>query len=156
MDDLFVEIDGFPGYRVNRDGEVQSCWNRRGRRGGMTSNWLPLKPIRRPCGHLVVNLHRERKKSARYIHHLVLEAFNGPRPPGTVCCHGDGNPANNRLENLRWGSQKSNCDDMLRHGTRRLGETGTRAKLRESDVVEIRRLGAEGAAPHGLAIRYEV
>jgi hypothetical protein len=29
-----------------------------------------------------------------------LEAFVGPRPPGLVCCHEDGDPANNRVENL--------------------------------------------------------
>lgn len=87
---------------------------------------------------------------------MVLDAFVGPRPPGLVCCHWDGIPANNHLENLRWDTYKSNCDDMLRHGTRRLGETGTRAKLREVDVLEIRRLGSEGASPRDLAVRFEV
>src|SRR4051794_35697091 len=102
MDDSFRPIDGYPGYRVNKDGEVQSCWKRSGLRDRMTETWLPLKPIRRKHGHLSVNLHRECTKTPRYIHHLVLDAFVGPRPPGLICCHWDGDPANNHLENLRW------------------------------------------------------
>jgi hypothetical protein len=152
----FMPINGFPGYQVSRVGEVQSCWNRRGRRGGMGDTWLPLNPIRLYSGHLSVNLHRDRRKIRRSIHHLVLEAFFGPRPAGLICCHWDGDPANNCVENLRWDTYKSNCDDMLRHGNRRMGETGTKARLKEVEVREIRRLMAEGASPHELAARYGV
>lgn len=101
MDDPIRPIKGYPGYRVSGEGEVQSCWSRRGRRDRMTGTWLPLEPIRRPYGYLSVNLHRGGTKTARYIHHLVLEAFVGPRPPGLICCHWDGDPTNNRVENLR-------------------------------------------------------
>ena len=156
MEDSFKSIEGFPGYRVSRAGEVQSCWNRRGRRGGMTDNWLPLTPILCRWGHLAVNLHRGGRKYRRFIHRLVLETFVGPRPPKLICCHWDGNPANNRLENLRWDTHKSNCDDMLRHGNRRMGETGTKAKLKEVEVREIRRLVAEGVAPDDLEARFGV
>src|SRR3954449_7292533 len=139
MDDFFKPIDGFPGYRVSRNGEVQSCWNRRGRRGGMTNNtWLPLKPVPDRWGHLSVNLHRGGEKKRRYIHHLVLEAFVGPRAQGLVCCHWEADPANNRLENLRWDTHQSNIDDMLRHGTRGRGETASGARLKEPEVLEIR------------------
>ena len=156
MDDSYRPIEGFPGYRVSDSGEVQSCWNRRGRRGGMTDIWLPLKPIPDRHGHLAVNLHRDGRKERRSIHHLVLGAFVGPRPPGLICCHWDGDPANNRLGNLRWDTYKANCDDMLRHGNRRRGETGTNARLREFEVREIRRLIAEGASPGDLAERFGV
>jgi hypothetical protein len=122
----------------------------------MTGTWLPLKPIGRACGHLSVNLHRARRKVPRSIRHLVLEAFVGPCPPGLDCCHWDGDPANNRLENLRWDTCKSNCDDMLRHGTRRRGETASRARLKEIEVREIRRMIAEGASPGDLAACFGV
>jgi HNH endonuclease len=156
MGDSFRPIDGFPGYRVNSHGDVQSCWNRYGCRGEMTDTWLPLKPVRSRWGHLSVNVHQGGKKVRRFIHHLVLEAFVGPRPPGLICCHYDGNPANNRLENLRWDTHQSNIDDMLRHGTRGRGETASRARLQESEVLEIRRMSADGASPDGLANRYGV
>jgi hypothetical protein len=114
----------------------------------MTDNWIPLKPIPDRGRHLSVNLHRGGRKIRRYIHHLVLEAFVGERPPGAICCHWDGDPANNRASNLRWDTYKSNCDDMLRHGKRRRGETGTSAKLKESAVREIRGLSSEGISTH--------
>jgi HNH endonuclease len=156
MGDFFKPIVGFPGYRVSERGEVQSCWNRVGRRGGMTDNWLPLRPIPDRWCHLSVNLHRHRRKIRRFIHHLVLEAYVSERPPGAICCHWDGDPANNRSSNLRWDTYKSNCDDMLRHGNRRRGETGTSARLKEGEVREIRRLMAEGSSPDELAARFGV
>jgi hypothetical protein len=156
MDDFFRAMDGFPGYRASREGEVQSCWNRRNRRGGMTDTWLPLKPIPNQWGNLSVNLHQGGKKVRRYIHHLVLDAFVCPRPPVLICCHYDGDPANNRLANLRWDTHQSNMDDMLRHGTRGRGESASRARLNESEVLEIRRWMAEGASPGDLAVRFGV
>lgn len=155
MDNFYKEINGYPGYRVSRDGEVQSRWRRRGYRGRMTDEWLPLRPIRRRHGHLVVNLHRDGKKTPRYIHHLVLEAFLGPRPEGLVCCHWDGDPANNRIQNLRWDSPKANSEDALRHGTRAIGSR-CRAKLVEREVLEIRRKFAEGVPSSLLAEEYGV
>ncbi len=45
------------------------------------------------------------------IHQLVCEAFNGPRPPGhSVVMHIDENAANNRPDNLAWGTQKENLN----------------------------------------------
>jgi hypothetical protein len=51
-----------------------------------------------------------------HVHKLVLEAFTGqPRPEGMVCCHVNGNPSDNRLENLRWGTLRDNAADKRRH-----------------------------------------
>ena len=153
-EELFRPIEGFPGYRVSRVGEVQSCWSR-GFRRTPTDTWRPLKPYRRRRGCLTVNLHRDGRKSSRYVHHLVLEAFVGPRGPGLICCHGDGDPANNRIENLRWDTYQSNSDDMLRHGTRLMG-SAARSKLDEGEVAAIRRSRSEGVPFAVLASMFGV
>jgi hypothetical protein len=45
------------------------------------------------------------------VHRLVCEAFNGPAPEGKpVCMHADENSANNRPDNLLWGTQKENLN----------------------------------------------
>lgn len=51
------------------------------------------------------------------VHRLVCEAFHGAPPklsPGEpsriVCMHADENAANNRPENLAWGTQKQNLN----------------------------------------------
>jgi hypothetical protein len=51
------------------------------------------------------------------VHTLVLEAFVGPRPPGMVACHNDGNGGNNHVSNLRWDTYGANNHDLVRHGT---------------------------------------
>lgn len=51
------------------------------------------------------------------VHTLVLEAFVRPRPEGAVACHNDGDPSNNRVENLRWDTYSENNHDLVRHGT---------------------------------------
>lgn len=155
MEDEFKEIAEFPGYRVNRRGVVESCWARRGRTVKSTDSWRPLKPIIRD-GYPSVNLARAGKKTACKIHRLVLHAFVGPCPEGYVACHNDGKRANNKLLNLRWGSYQSNSDDMLFHGTRARGARCGATKLAEDDVVQIRRLRAEGEALGDLAIRFGV
>jgi hypothetical protein len=81
-----------------------------------------LRPGVMKSGHLIVILGR---KNNALVHHLVLKAFVGPQPPQMECCHGDGSPANNEVENLRWDTRLANVHDMIRHGTmyrRRLGD----------------------------------
>ena len=69
-------------------------------------------------GHKSVILRKPgRTQVTRRVHTLVLEAFVSPRPDGMECCHNDGNPANNRLENLRWDTRSQNRYDSVKHGT---------------------------------------
>ena len=121
----------------------------------MSDAWHTLKPIPRGKGYLTVNLGGGPRKIARLIHQLVLEAFVGPRPPGLVCCHADGDRTDNRLQNLRWDSYLANSEDMLRHGTRLMGSRAN-AKLTEEQVAEIRRLRADGESFSDLAGRFGV
>jgi hypothetical protein len=153
MDEQFRQIEGYPAYRVSRDGEVQSCWSR-GKLKRLSGDWHALKPVNRKR-YLSVNLSNGVRKRRHYIHRLVLEAFVGRRPEGMVCCHYDGDPANNRLDNLRWDSYRANEEDKLRHGTRKFGSQ-TSAKLNEDEVEEIRKLKTQGITFAALAHRFGV
>lgn len=53
---------------------------------------------------------------SRYVHHLVLEAFIGPRPEGMEGCHGLQGPGDNNVTNVRWDSHQENMLDIIRHG----------------------------------------
>lgn len=68
-------------------------------------------------GYLFVTLCRNGVKRVRRVHHLVLEAFVGPCPPGMQCCHRDDDPENNALWNLRWDTPKGNGADRERNNT---------------------------------------
>jgi hypothetical protein len=92
----------------------------------------------------------DQKRRHTSIHLLVLEAFVGARPPGMEGCHNDGNPANNRLDNLRWGTLSSNRIDMLKHGT-----AGS-AKLVEADIPAIWARLVAGESVPSIARTYGV
>jgi len=79
-----------------------------------------------------------RKKRGRYIAHLVLEAFDRPRPTGMECCHCDGNSLNNQFNNLRWATPRENTLDKYKHGTILWGSKNHKARLKEDQILEIR------------------
>lgn len=129
----FKLIDGFPNHRVGDDGSI---WSRakRGGYGGVSVTWRRLKGTRQHSGYLRVCLVRKRYT---FVHRLVLEAFRGPCPAGEVCRHLDGDPSNNRLDNLKWGTPQENAHDRIRHGTSLRGERHSLAKLTEDLVKRI-------------------
>lgn len=86
-------------------------------------------------GYPIVNLGGR----VRYIHHLVLEAFSGPRPDGYEGCHNNGVRTDNRSENLRWDTAAANQRDRVEHGTSNRGERCGCAVLTEEQVLEIMR-----------------
>ena len=99
-------IEGFEdSYEVSSKGRVRS-W----RKG--SSEDLRDKPrilrqtpsVRR--GAMQICLMKERKKSTKFIHLLVLDAFLGLRPRGFYGIHLDGNKANNNIANLAYQSGK--------------------------------------------------
>lgn len=68
-----------------------------------------LKPfVRGRTGHLSVTLPAGRK----YVHVLVAEAFISKRPKGKEVCHGDNDPTNNDVSNLRWDTRSANVLDL--------------------------------------------
>lgn len=68
-------------------------------------------------GHQVVDIHINGVKRHKYVAVLVAEAFI-PNPYNLPeVCHIDGNPHNNHVSNLKWGTHADNMDDAKRHGT---------------------------------------
>jgi hypothetical protein len=91
------------------------------------------------------------------VHRLVLEAFVGPCPDGMEARHLSGDPADNRLENLEWGTRADNRADIDRHGRQFRGETHPGVKLTEEQVRAIRsRYAAGGVLQRELADEYGV
>lgn len=87
-------------------------------RGRVRNRKGPLRGNINASGYRVIDVRREGEKRSRgaLVHRLVLEAFVGPCPPGMQTRHLDGDPGNNHLGNLRWGTPAENNRDTLRHG----------------------------------------
>jgi len=60
-------------------------------------------------------VYKDGKLAPREVHHLVLEAFVGPRPPGKQSRHLNGDSLDNRPENLAWGTFHENFADKIAH-----------------------------------------
>jgi len=82
------------------------------------------------------------------VHHLVLEAFVGPRQGGQECRHLDGDSHNNHAENLAWGTQRENMEDRARHGRNHRGEKNGYSKLSRDSVIKLRLMRSETGAPY--------
>lgn len=95
-----------------------------------------LKKILGANGYYTVTLGRG---NPRLVHVLVLEAFVGPRPEGSVACHGPNGKLDNSLSNLCWGSHNKNTgEDRHRDGTIIQGERHPGSKLTNEAVLYIR------------------
>ncbi|XZE18787.1 DUF5131 family protein [Pirellulaceae bacterium SH449] len=102
-------------------------------------------------GHTRVTLYNDGESSRFLIHRLVLTMFSGPSSPTDQGRHLDGNPRNNRIDNLEWGSQSRNWDDSKRHGTHR-----RYSKLSQIQVDQIKSEARMGETPSCLALKYDV
>lgn len=151
---IYKPIKGYDGYEVGSDGSVVSHRMSRRIKG---SPPVILKQSKARSG-LNVGLYLGPKQMKTFlVHRLVLEAFIGPCPPGMECCHNDGNYRNNRLDNLRWDTHKSNILDRMRHGKAAAGERHGCAVLTADQVREIRKLADSKAITHSeIAKIYKV
>lgn len=140
-------VPDWPDYEVTDTGVVYSL------HGGARR---ALRPRVGHRGHLRVALQRNGIRRDVGVHRLVLLAFVGPCPRGHMCCHFDGNPANNVLANLRWDTPKGNMRDAERHGTAPRGEHHPGARLSRQDVRMIRVKAGAGTALEDLAVLYGV
>lgn len=109
--EIWKDIPGHEGrYQVSNMGRVRSLAHRvrlvaHGKETVRLSPGRVLKPGRQQSGYLSVAIG---KGNSRQVHQLVLEAFVGPRPAGCEVLHLNHKPADNRLENLRYGTRSEN------------------------------------------------
>lgn len=134
---------GFEGlYEVSDHGRVRSLPRMVPRKGTSPLRVAGGEKVGQPQakGHLKVLLSRDNKPHSRYIHQLVLESFVSPRPEGRVARHLDGNPSNNHLSNLAWGTHSENGHDAVGHGTH-VQASKTRCKNGHEFTPENTRVG---------------
>lgn len=157
--EVWKDIPGKEGrYQASNLGRVRSLprvERRRTSHGSMADYFYQGKILStraKGCGHLNVTIDNK----TLLTHRLVLMTFVGPPGPGQECLHIDGNPANNKLENLRWGSRFENRADIRRHAQmyrRRMGATW----LSEDTIRAIKNdLKSKQYTQKELAVKYGV
>jgi hypothetical protein len=135
-------VPGYPGYCVTRTGMVFSQHVQRCRSPLNESNQWTRLTGRTPNARngFRVSFRLKSKSGAKHGMQcgvIVLLAWRGIPDGGMECCHNDGNPLNNNLENLRWDTRSGNQSDRIKHGTHQNGERNCSAKLTEEQVKSI-------------------
>ena len=98
-------IRGYAGkYEVSNYGHVRA-------RTGCLKSARPTNG-----GHLYVDLWVDGSRKREYVHQLVITEFVGVGEPGQEVRHLNGDPQDNRVANLRWGTRSENMMDEVNSG----------------------------------------
>ena len=130
-----MQLNDFPNYYASNLGNVY--------RKKKNGSYRKLKPYHggsnRGSGdkgkYEVVCIYQGGAKYRKYVHQLVLEAFQGPRPFAHYqACHNDGNRLNNVNWNLRWDSPQGNMADAKKHKEERERQEEAKATLKGDNM----------------------
>ena len=109
-DEIWKDIEGFPGYQVSSYGNVRSY---RDFHGNITDSYRVLKPLidkNATKGHdyYYVDLYTiDRKSVKKRIHRIVAESFLG-KHDDLVVNHKNGDKHDNNVNNLEWVTIEEN------------------------------------------------
>lgn len=113
MKEIWIPILGFKNYEVSNLGRVMSFKCHR---------QMLLKPTLNAYGYRRVYLPYKDSQKCIGVASLVLLTFVGPRPENMTVSHLDGNRTNDRLDNLKYKTQKDNLNRREEHGTLRFAQ----------------------------------
>lgn len=112
--EIWKEINGYkPIYFVSSYGRIKSiCRETRCNRNGKYIRKERLLRFSHTRRYLTAYLYDENgKKKSVLVHRIVANAFIDNPNKLKEIDHIDGNPENNRVENLRWVTHKQNCNN---------------------------------------------
>lgn len=152
----WADIEGHKGYQISVNGEVRSVDREVMSKGAKRPRRLSgrvLKQFKNSEGYMQVSLGRS---GYARVHKLVAETFLGACPDGQLVRHLDGNPSNNHLTNLAYGTPRENYEDSIKHGIAKFGEDHHTAKISDAAVGRIRKLHENGASQAELSRQFDV
>lgn len=137
----------FQGYAVSDLGQVYT------KRSGY---WRKYKSSLNAAGYGRLALRRDGHYFHIYTHRLVAQYFLLDWDETKQVNHLDGDKMNNAVSNLEMVTPTENVRHALRMGLGISGERSVHAKLTYTDVLEIRRLLAEGFTGVSLSKSFKV
>lgn len=108
MSEEWRDIKGYEGlYQVSNLGRVKSLRYKRGKQEKILDGWISKE------GYRKVSFYKDNKRKDYLVHRLVAESFI-PNPNNKPFIdHIDTNRTNNKIDNLRWATQKENCNNVI-------------------------------------------
>lgn len=151
--EVWKDIPGYIGhYQASNLGRIKSLNYKRSGCSGMLK-----QSINKRHGRYQVMLCVRQKKKMFKVHRLVLAAFSGAS--SLECNHKNGVKTDNRLKNLEWVTRKQNQDHATMNGfigKPKLGEASPSAKLRNRDVIKIKKQLKIGITQKSIAKHFKV
>jgi len=129
--EFWKTVPNFPKYKVSSLGRIKSYWK------SSAGRLLSLGP--NSDGYIEVSLYSNTQRLVTYVHHLVAEAFIGPRPSKLEIMHLNEDKNVNEVSNLAYGTSAMNKAISIANG-KYIGSNHSQAKLTEANVLEIREL----------------
>lgn len=145
IDEIWKPVCGYEGlYEVSNFGRVKSL------KGWNGKHYIEREKILKQgfttTGYKRVDLVKNKQRKTLKVHRLVITAFQGEDKERQIVNHIDGNPINNKLENLEWCTQKENIEHALRTGLKKRN-TIDKSEL-EHEYCELRLPSEEIARRH--------
>lgn len=128
--------------KVNKNGPIHESLG--------TRCWLWTAQCSRGYGRIWL------KGSQSAAHRYSYELHKGPIPNGMLLCHSCDVRNCVNPEHLWLGSSLENNHDMIDKARHAFGVKNPKAKLQESDILEIRRLSQSGMFLKDIAVQYEI
>lgn len=135
-----IGYEGF--YEVSSFGAVRSVDRHVVDKQGRTRflRGIQIRPQAQISGHLSAGLTRNGRKNTQRVHTLVMAAFKGPRPPGMEVRHLDGDPTNNKVGNLEYGTSSENKLDTYLHKRIPVGQDSHLGRISNKAIAELKAL----------------
>jgi len=138
MKEKWKKINGWP-YKISNLGRVKRTKGNCGtRKGKILKFWLSGP------GHSMVTLSNGSKHKKVLVHRLVAHYFIGLCPEDKEVNHKDGNKENPYVDNLEYVTSSENLRHAYKTGLRTIGEDHCKAKLKDKEIKEIRKLYKTG------------
>lgn len=147
-----MPLDWTPGENPNGK-DVARFWSNVRVTADATECWLWLGRTGRG-GYGIISWKGRNQRASR----LSFELSNGPIPAGALVCHACDNPACVNPAHLHLGTSQSNILEKYGRGRAddRKGDRHPMARLRPTDVLEIRRAAGCGHTHQQIAERFGI
>lgn len=148
MEEILLQIENYPNYKVSNFGYIYSIKTHR-----------KLKPFISKAGYEMISLCNSEGVRKYSVHRLVAKHFCVPETSEDIIVnHKDGIRLNNKVDNLEWTTYSKNNLHSFQIGTNVpvFGEKHFASKLSNNDVIEIKKLLEQGLSQQKIAKKFNV